>query len=1123
MYRKLHIFATSTVLALVLATASLRADSRHWVNGGGDFGSTSHWSTLNGGAGGSSVPGAGDSALFYPSGSYTVSMGNAYTNQYLGVDYGDPTFDLNGFTYVLTNSIAAQIGSAYNFTGKLTLLDGTVRVDSDGDDVQVGAYQGTGYLTISNGATLGGVVGQRPALYIGTDGYGTMTVNNGGTVNSYGVTVASDLGSIGSVSIGGFSSYWTNSLGLDIGYAGNGSLSVGGGASLSSTGQLNVGQLVGATGSVLVSGIDSTLSLSSSGASIGISGTGTLQVLSGGRLEHSGTGVFFIGSNSQGVGTVAVDGLGSMLTSGGEISVGEAGRGTLNVTNGGDLVSNTATIGYLSTALGDASVSGTGSMWSVGNITIGRSGRGLLTISNGGSLQSGQGTIGSQATGSGEVLVSGAGALWNAGTIMVGSLGSGMLTVADGGSVVSSGAVSVIDPAGTPTATLAIHGGSVTAHDFTRSGSGTLEFTDGTLTVVDGVFNNAGTSLTLNGGGIGDRPTLRLTQTASATVAHVGNLTIGADHAAAVEVTGGSSLQVPAVSLGAQDGGDGILTVRGNSSSFSATGDINVGGTALAGAGAGTLNVEPGANVSTGVAGSLRLWSGGIVNLNGGTLSYNAIVSNGGRINFNSGRITGVSGVVADATTLTTILGPTHELGSGREIASSGATTLSTNVDVNGGSLTGNSLSMGSNSTIEVRGGGTVVYTGGITAATGSRTFLSAGLLSPGTTLTNDGEIYLTGPTATIGPGSLANNRLLSGTGYVQSALANSASGEVRVAANERLVFAGSSNVNGGKLEVLGGELEFVQGLTNVLPTGLITARDAQLRFGTGLTNQGALALSFGTSDVFGDINNSSGAINISGGAQVTFHDDVAQNSYMVVAKVGSTVSEAVFFGEFSGTGGFVGGGNMFSYGDMRPGASPASVLYDGNLYLGPLTRTFIELGGTMLNSHDQMRVTGDLGLSGALVVQFIDDFEPTSGDSFDIMDWGTRSGSFSSLELPELGGSLTWDVSQLYTSGVLSIGGTLGVPGDYNNSGINDAGDYIIWRKNVGTMNPLPNDPIGGTIGPAHYDQWRAHFGQTAGSSAVASAHVDVPEPTALSVGVLALVASMFIRGQINWLRRPQ
>jgi hypothetical protein len=299
-----------------------------------------------------------------------------------------------------------------------------------------------------------------------------------------------------------------------------------------------------------------------------------------------------------------------------------------------------------------------------------------------------------------------------------------------------------------------------------------------------------------NGGGAGDRPTLRLNQTATAGTAQVGNLTIGADHAAAVEVTGGSTLQVPSVSLGAQDGGDGILTVSGNNSSFAATTDINVGGTSLAGAGMGVMNIEPAASVATGISGALRLWAGGVVNLNGGTLYYNSLVSNGGHINFNSGRITGINGVDADATTLTTILGPGHELGSGREIASNGATTLyaNTNIDVNGGPLLGTSLTIKSGATAGIRGGGAVACTTGISTAGGGRILLGDGLVSPGTTLTNGGEIYVSSPTATIGAGNLINNGLVSSEGRVQAALINYAAGEVRVAASRLSSASGMSS-----------------------------------------------------------------------------------------------------------------------------------------------------------------------------------------------------------------------------------------------------------------------------------------------------------------------------------------
>ena len=80
-----------------------------------------------------------------------------------------------------------------------------------------------------------------------------------------------------------------------------------------------------------------------------------------------------------------------------------------------------------------------------------------------------------------------------------------------------------------------------------------------------------------------------------------------------------------------------------------------------------------------------------------------------------------------------------------------------------------------------------------------------------------------------------------------------------------------------------------------------------------------------------------------------------------------------------------------------------------------------------------------------------------------------------------------------------------IGLPGDYNQNGIVDAADYVVWRKNQGTTNTLPNDFIGGTIGTAQYNQWRAHFGQTAGSGSGASANAAVPEPATLVLLMLA------------------
>jgi hypothetical protein len=81
---------------------------------------------------------------------------------------------------------------------------------------------------------------------------------------------------------------------------------------------------------------------------------------------------------------------------------------------------------------------------------------------------------------------------------------------------------------------------------------------------------------------------------------------------------------------------------------------------------------------------------------------------------------------------------------------------------------------------------------------------------------------------------------------------------------------------------------------------------------------------------------------------------------------------------------------------------------------------------------------------------------------------------------------------------------------GDYNQDGTIDAADYIVWRKNEGTTNMLPNDPIGGMIGEAQYNQWRAQFGQSAGSRSSANANAHVPEPVTLAM--LFLCAAMGI-----------
>jgi probable HAF family extracellular repeat protein len=73
-------------------------------------------------------------------------------------------------------------------------------------------------------------------------------------------------------------------------------------------------------------------------------------------------------------------------------------------------------------------------------------------------------------------------------------------------------------------------------------------------------------------------------------------------------------------------------------------------------------------------------------------------------------------------------------------------------------------------------------------------------------------------------------------------------------------------------------------------------------------------------------------------------------------------------------------------------------------------------------------------------------------------------------------------------------------IPGDYNNNGVVDAADYIVWRKTDGT--------------PAGYNAWRTHFGQPAGAgTGVAEASKSaVPEPGNL-VLLMAAAAGWCLR----------
>jgi T5SS/PEP-CTERM-associated repeat protein len=214
-------------------------------------------------------------------------------------------------------------------------------------------------------------------LIVGNNGNGTLNVNNGADVNVTGFNSTVSLGhhasGVGTVSINGSGSTWTNDDQLWIGESGTGTLTVQNGGTLmtsSGAGGSNIiGVFGGSNGMVTITGPGSTWN-NSNGLTVGNSGNGTLLIANGGSFTNTGTS---LGGGFAASGTAAVTGAGSTWTDSGSTNVGSTGAGALTIQNGGNLTSGTALIRGLNSGSGQVLVAGAGSTWTVttGPLTIG--------------------------------------------------------------------------------------------------------------------------------------------------------------------------------------------------------------------------------------------------------------------------------------------------------------------------------------------------------------------------------------------------------------------------------------------------------------------------------------------------------------------------------------------------------------------------------------------------------------------------------------------------------------------------------------------------------------------------------------------------------------------------------
>jgi hypothetical protein len=228
---------------------------------------------------------------------------------------------------------------------------------------------------------------------------------------------------------------------------------------------------------------------------------------------------------------------------------------------------------------------------------------------------------------------------------------------------------------------------------------------------------------------------------------------------------------------------------------------------------------------------------------------------------------------------------------------------------------------------------------------------------------------------------------------------------------------------------------------------------------------------------------------NVTGQADVVFTDPNSYQNYFVVLKY--EFDAATSTDDFD-----------------PPGMSiDAPQLDTVSLWMNPGSGTLGVANGETLASQNP---AGNVGSYYAAVDAYgTGTNDMTDVNSFALIGHRQNTNNTFALDIDELRIGTTWqDVTPA----------AVGLLGDFNSDGKVDAGDYATWRKNDGTSNALANDNgLGTPIGPAHYNLWRANFGNPPGSGTAGGRRsAGVPEPASGTLLVFAATCMYILRRPI-------
>jgi hypothetical protein len=483
----------------------------------------------------------------------------------------------------------------------------------------------------------------------------------------------------------------------------------------------------------------------------------------------------------------------------------------------------------------------------------------------------------------------------------------------------------------------------------------------------------------------------------------------------------------------------------------------------------GELAVGSFSQLSAGIDG---LSNAGSVELAGGTISSTGIINNGnywsgygviagaGRF-FNNGLLQQSGGRLELATLGDNVNYGNWDMLDGRGLVLSGGNLNNAGtMRLNGDTISGTALL-----TNELEG--TLSGRGVISTRfqNDGRIVIDSGSLRIVESFNNAGQILLGSNSATLSGGVISNSGHIEGFGSINNALNNtgtleaiggtlalngslSNTGTIIVDNGARVRLNQGLNTNSGRIQLAGGTFDN-NGYAMTNATGATISGAGTLRGGT-LTNQGKLQLSGGTSSVYADVLNRSGQaavgaaplvpagqIILSGNSNTTFYGkvDVQSGAELRV----STGSVATFFGDVQQRTGakFTGSGSKRFEGLLTVGASPGLGTDEGDVEFGDAFTYVAEIGGitactlacennlaVINSSFDKYSVAGSLSFNGTLFLTSWNGFVAQAGQSFDLFDWGTRTGEFSEINASgfKLAAGTQLDTSRLYADGSISV-----------------------------------------------------------------------------------------------------